>query len=195
MGLALAPGSSEITVEEVKLRLNKTLTVDDDEIQSMIFAALAEYVEFVGPLTPAAHVAVVTPALMSDGFYGIYTPRIPLVAVSSITDGYGTAVSPADYIVTDAPTGLVRPAADATISLTTSWPSQMVVSYTYGGMGLNHREFVIAEVAGYFSNTQRGGGAGPSFASEGYEAAYGNNPVQLFPRIALLAERLGPVCA
>jgi hypothetical protein len=64
------------------------------------------------------------------------------------------------------------------------------VSITYAAPALpaNHREVIIADVAGYFAATQRGGAGRPSFTGEaGYEEAYASTPQVLFPRIRALA--------
>lgn len=189
MPVPAGPGSV-ITVDEVASRLRMRAAaqaVAEDKIQAMIDAAEAEYEELVGPITEQNDVAVVTPALLPDGMHGIYTPRTPLVAITSITDGYGTTVDTADYIVTHAATGLVRPAASGAISLTTVWPSRVVVSYIYGGLPANHREFLIAEIAGYYAATQRAGDERTD--ANGYADGFYSAPTKLFPRIADLASR------
>ena len=49
-----SPGSWVVTVKDIRPALNKTLTVDDLEIEGILNDALDTYEEFVGPL-PGTH--------------------------------------------------------------------------------------------------------------------------------------------
>jgi hypothetical protein len=182
-----------VTVATVKARLNKTLTVDDAEIQEMLDAAVAEYESLIGPTSATTHGPhVVTPRVLSDGLAGFFTPVTPLVSLTSVTDRHGTAVAAGDFVISDVESGQVRPASGGVLSFATSWPSPLVVTYVAGGLTANRREVIVADVAGYFAATQRGStvgalpaGAGGFYATEGSSA-----PLESFPRIKALAAAL-----
>lgn len=172
-------GSVVVSIADVKARLNKTLTVDDLELSQMIDAALAEYGEWVGP--------VGTKTLRYDGGGVRLILPVNVSAVTAVTYTDGTAVDVAD-LEFDAETGLL------------GWGYNTAGAFTYGARNVevtmtvalpaHHREAIIADVAGYFAATQRGGGSqSRRFPGEGYAEAYEapGTPVTLFPRIRALA--------
>jgi hypothetical protein len=168
-----------VNVSEVRAALNKTLTVDDPEIERMIDAALAEYEQVVGPVSGSVTEKV------SGGRTSIVlrNPSVSEITAAAYTDG--TTITLADLDL-DTSTGMLH-WGSGTAGYYTSGTRNVEITSTAGGLPANHREAVIADVAGYFAATQRGGGAGPSFASEGYEAPISLNPLVLFPRIRALA--------
>lgn len=175
---------SVILLAEAKLRLNKTTTVDDTELQAMLDAAEAEYVELIGPLTGT----VVEKASGGHALIILSDPRA--TALTSVVYDDGTVVDVADLDL-DTSTGILH------------WGYNTAGSFTYGSRNVtvtytvslpaNHREAIIADVAGYFAATQRGSSsAGPRLPGEGYGDAYEapGSPLTLFPRIRALAERM-----
>lgn len=168
---------STIGVSEVKARLNKTLTVDDAELQDMLDAAEAEYQEWVGPIG--------TKTLRYDG--GRATLILPVGAtVTAVAYDDGTAIDMADlYHATD--TGLLHWGYN-TVGYFTAGARNVLVTFTVT-LPANHREAILADVAAYFSVSQRGGvGGRPDFDATGDEPA-AFSPVTLFPRIRDLAAR------
>lgn len=165
---------------DLRERLNKTTTADDVELGQMIDAAVAEYVELIGPLTGT----VVEKA--SGGQTSIILSDPRATALTSVVYTDGTVVDVADLDL-DTATGILH------------WGYNTAGSFTYGSRNVvvtytvslpdNHREAIIADVAGYFAATQRGAvtGALPT----GYEASYEDRstPLVLFPRIRALASR------
>lgn len=170
-------------LDDLKDRLGKTTNADDAELGQMIDAAVAEYVELIGPLTGTVSEKANgggTSIILSD-------PRA--TALTSVTYSDGTVVD-TDDLDLDTSTGILH------------WGYNTAGSFTYGvrnvtvtytvGLPDNHREAIIADVAGYFAATQRGGGSqSRRFPGEGYAEAYEapGTPVTLFPRIRALADR------
>jgi hypothetical protein len=159
---------SGVTLDHVKAALNKTDSADDDELQRLLDAALTEYEQYVGPLPgPAVQGA-------QSGSTVILPARVTSVQAATSTTG-------------EALTFLL---AAGGVLTTSSW-GPVVVSYTVGPLPANHVETIIADVAGLFAATQRGGGAtAPRFPGDGYAAALETppgRPVVLFPRIRALA--------
>lgn len=156
-----------VTLDHVKAALNKTNSNDDEELQRILDAALAEYEEFVGPLPG--------PATQSSATGGVIVLRSSRAAsVQSVTSTYGAAQT--------------FTLADGGVLSTGYGP--VVISYTVGPLPLNHVQTIIADVAGLFAATQRGGGAtAPRFPGEGYAEPLSQpgRPVVLFPRIRALA--------
>lgn len=169
---------SEIQVETVKARLGKTLSVDDDEIQDMIDAAEAEYAELVGPVA-----GEVTETF--DGGGTTLVLRQPVNAITAASYDSGDPLTYTDLVVSN---GIVRWGYD-----TAGRFGYGRVSITYDAPVLpaNHREAIVADVAGYFETTQRSTGAGQAdFPGEGgFDDAYIGTPQTLFPRIRALAAR------
>ncbi len=167
---------STVTVAEVKTRLNKSLSVDDTEIQSMIDAAEAEYEQWVGPFMGS-----VTEVL--DGGGTSLLLRAPNVAsLTSVTYGNGSTVTLSDLTL-DTRTGQVFWKYN-TAGVFAGGCRNVTVVYAVASPSANHLEAIIADVAGYFEATQRGASGRPG---EGYEAAYTATPQVLFPRIRKLA--------
>lgn len=186
MGLAIAPATSTATLDDLKDRLNKTLTVDDIELQNMLDAAVAYYTRVVGPIT--------TKTKRYDGG----SPEIVLpptaTGVTGVAYTDGSEVD-TDSLYFDEDTQILS------WGYTTSGPLLSVAGiFTYGsrnvvvtfttGIPADHREIILADVAGYFSATQRGGGVGPSFSAEGYEAPFvvTAGVITLWPRIDNLSK-------
>jgi hypothetical protein len=169
-------GSNVISVSEVRDRLDKTLTVDDDEIASMLDAALAEYEEWVGPVT-----GTVVEKHDGGALSLILRNRSAATIVSAgYTDGTTISVDDLDL---DTTTGIVHWGYN-TAGVFTRGLRNVEITYTVGSLSANHREAIIADVAGYFAATQRGPASMPG---EGYEAGWQANPLVLFPRIRALA--------
>lgn len=166
-------GPQVVTVAQVKAALNTTATVDDAELQRMLDGALAEYAEWVGPLPGTKTVRT------SGGT--VVLPR-GAVAVTAATAG-GSAVSTTDYDL-DVESGILYGAG-------TYSSRQLILTVTIGALPAHHREAIVADVAGLFTATQRGGGSNaPRFVGEGYADALEvqpGRPVVLFPRIRALA--------
>jgi len=167
-----------IQIADVRARLNKTLTVDDDEIRDMIRAAEREYAEWVAPL-----------GTVTETFSGgtdrlvLRAPNVTAITAAAYTDG--TTISTDDLTVDN---GIVYWGYNTAGYFT--WGTRNVtITYTVGDVPANHRETIIADVAGYFEATQRADGAtAASFPGEGFdEAPYRSTPMVLFPRIRALA--------
>ena len=171
---------SVIPLSAVKLRLNKTTIEDDVEIQEMIDAAEAEYARLIGPLTGS-----VTEKHHGGGSSVILgSPHATALTAAAYSDGTAIALTDLDL---DATTGIVY------------WGYNTAGSFAYGSrnvtitytvaLPVNHREAIIADVAGYFAATQRG--SAPGALPTGYESSYEDRstPLTLFPRIKALAAR------
>ena len=159
-----------LTPGDVRPRLNKTSTVDDTEISDLIDSAEAEFTELVGPLVPT---------VFTERHRGplIILRRRPVVGVRLVA-GPGDAALP---WAIDEEVGL----------LTVGAAGHCTVTYEAGYLELpgNIRELIIADVAGYFARTQRGGGfPGDQFA----EPVPASSPVTMWPRIANYARRHSP---
>lgn len=170
---------SVIDKADVKKRLNKTLTitVDDDEIQKMIDAAEAEYVEWVGPLAGD----------VTETFDGGVTALVLRQSASAITAASydsGATLAYTDLVVEN---GIVRWKYGTAGRFMRG--SRVSITYAAPTAPANHLETIIADVAGYFEATQRSTGAGQAdFPGEGeFEAVYAGTPQILFPRIRALA--------
>lgn len=174
-----APRTSPISIDVVKARLNKTLsiTVDDDELEEMLEAAEAEYVEWIGPLT----------GTVTETFDGGGTTIVLRQAVNAVTGASyssGQALAYTDLVVAN---GIVRWKYGTAGRFTAG--ARVSITYAVPAAPANHLETIIADVAGYFEATQRSTGAGQAdFPGEGeYESAYTATPQILFPRIRALA--------
>lgn len=163
-----------ISVADVKKALNKSLTVDDDEIQRMLNAALAEYEEWVGPVS-----GEVT-RTFDGGQVSLILPHPNVTELTAAAYSDGTPIDVADLVVDN---GIVYWGYN-TAGLFNWGRRNVTVTYTVGGLPANHREAIIADVAGYFAATQRGPLGRPG---EGYEEAFTQSPLNLFPRIRALA--------
>lgn len=170
---------STILLADVKARLNKALNVDDDEIQDMIDAAEAEYVEWVGPITGSVTETV-------DGGRAsivLAYPNVSAITTAAYTDG--TTID-TDDLVLDTRTGIVHWGYNTAGWFT--WGTRNVeLTYTVGALPANHREAIIADVAGYFATTQRGGTAAAFPGEDSFEQVASVTPLVLFPRIRALA--------
>ena len=170
-----------VTVAQVRARLNKTLTVDDAEIGEMIDAAEAEYASQVGPIT--------TKTLSFDGGRSSLILPVNAATVTAVSYSDGTVVDVADLEL-DVDSGLLH-WGYGTAGYFTFGARNVTVTFTVT-VPANHKEAIIADVAGYFAATQRGGGGrGTAFPSEAAVDAYDavGGPITLFPRIRGLAER------
>jgi hypothetical protein len=169
-------GSKVVSVTDVRDRLNKSLTVDDDEIDAMIDAAIAEYETYVGPVSGS----VTEKFDGGTGWLLLGSPNVSALTEAVYSDG--TVIDVADLDL-DTRTGIVRWGYN-TAGVFTYGSRNVTVTYTVGALPANHRETIIADVAGYFAATQRGPAGLPG---EGYEAGYAANPLVMFPRIRALA--------
>jgi hypothetical protein len=171
---------STVTLAEVKTALNETTTDNDTELQRLIDAAEAEYTEWVGPLTGS-----VTEVHSGGGSSLILShPNAGTITAAAYTDGTTITTSDLDL---DTSTGIVYWDYN-TAGIFTSGTRNVTVTYTVGTLPANHREAIIADVAGLFAATQRGGGtARGAFPDQGYEVPVATNPITLFPRIRALA--------
>lgn len=170
-------GSNIIPLADVKARLNKTLTVDDGEIEDMLDSAIAEYEEYVGPVSGSV-------TEIFDGGTDTLVLRDPrAAAVTAASYDSGATLTYTDLTVSN---GIVRWAYGTAGRFNTG---RVTITYTVGALPANHREIITADVAGYFEATQRSTGAGQAdFPGEGrFEGAYTGTPRVLFPRIRELA--------
>ena len=173
-------GSNVISVNDVKLRLDKTLTVDDDEIAAMLDAAIAEYETYVGPVS-----GTVTEKHHGGGT-SLVLGNVSAASLVSATYSDGTVIDTADLDL-DTSTGILY-WGYGTAGVFTSGVRNVTVVYSVGAVPAHHREAIAADVAGYFAATQMG----PTGPDEGYGEAFRQTPQVLFPRIRALA---GPVIA
>lgn len=173
-----APRTSPISIDVVKARLNKTLTVDDDELEEMLAAAEAEYTEWIGPLT-----GTVTETFDGGGTTIVLRQAVSAVTAASYSSGQALAFT--DLIVAN---GIVRWKYGTVGRFTPG--ARVSITYTVPAVPANHVETIIADVAGYFEATQRSTGAGQAgFPGEGeFESVYTATPQILFPRIRALAK-------
>lgn len=173
---------AEVTVDDVKARLNKTLSVDDAEIQKMLNAALVEYAEWVGPLA-----GTVTETFDGGGSTLVLRSTAATAILAASYDS-GITITVSDLSL-DTRTGIVRWGYGTAGAFTSG--QRVSVTYTVGSLAANHAETIAADVAGYFAATQRGGTTfAPTFAGEGYAEPFDSapgSPVVLFPRIRALA--------
>lgn len=178
--LIVLPGTigsgSSVTVTDIRTALNKSLTVDDVEIQQMIDDAEAEYTEYVGPIS-----GEVTEKVNggSDRLV-LRSPFVLALTAAAYTDGSALNLTDLDL---DTATGIVywNP---GTVGWFTSGTRNVQLTYTVASLPENHRGTIIADVAGYFEATQLGP-LGPD--DTGYSNAYTATPVVRFPRIRALA--------
>lgn len=170
------------TLQELKARLGKTLSVDDGELLDMLEAAEAEYTELIGPIGE-------TTARFHGGQTSIILPA-GVTAVTAAAYDDGTEID-LDDLDLDTRTGILHWGYN-TAGVFTYGSRNVTLTYTVA-LPANHREAIIADVAGYFAATQRGGGSrGTAFPSEAAVDAYDavGGPITLFPRIRALAERM-----
>lgn len=172
-----APRTSPISIDVVKDRLRKTLsiTVDDDKIEEMLEAAEAEYTEWIGPLT-----GTVTETFDGGGTTIVLRQAVSAVTAASYSSGQALAFT--DLIVAN---GIVRWKYGTVGRFTPG--ARVSITYAVPAVPANHVETIIADVAGYFEATQRGATA-PGLPGEGYEEAYIGHPLEPFPRIRALAK-------
>lgn len=168
-------GSNVVSVAEVKDRLDKTLTVDDSEIEDMLDAAIAEYETYVGPVS-----GTVTEKHHGGGT-SLVLGNVSAASLVSATYSDGTVIDTADLDL-DSSTGILY-WGYGTAGVFTSGARNVTVVYSVGALPANHREAIAADVAGYFAATQREGIPG----DEGYSDSWRVNPLVLFPRIRALA--------
>lgn len=166
------------TLAEIKAALNKTLTVDDAELARILDAAVTEYEELVGPFGQ-----VTEKHSGGRGSIILHSPLARRVTAAAYDDG--TVIDVADLDL-DTATGILHWGYN-TAGAFTYGSRNVTVTYTVN-LPANHKEAIIADVAGYFAATQRGNTAG-ALPSDGYSAAYEDRstPVTLFPRIRALA--------
>lgn len=164
-----------VTIDDVKARLNKSLGVDDGELQAMLDAAVAEYETTVGPLATVVR----TNRVVRGGIF----PEFPVISVTSAADLSGAALNLTDLDTDALASGLFRDIYGRSYSTAR-------VTYTAGHTSVpaNVREVIAADVAGYFAATQRGaGGPLPGPAGGFYEEGGTSVPLDPFPRIHALA--------
>lgn len=173
MGLALAPGDSEISIDEIKSRLRLTVDTHDDKLQEMLDAALAAYTRYVAPL----------PGSVTETFDGGTTALVlrsqDASAVTAASYDNGTEITTSDLLVEN---GIVRWGYGTDGRFTYG---RVSITYTVGALDADHREAIIADTAGYFAATQRAGTAQTD--ENGYTTGFFSEPMTLFPRIMKLA--------
>lgn len=172
-------GAVSANLSQIKDALNKTLSVDDDELDRILDAAVDCYEEKVGPfgtVTETLHGGRTSLLLSSS--------RAQRITSAAYSDG--TAITLTDLDL-DPLTGIVHWGYN-TAGAFTYGVRNVIITYTVA-LPAHHREVIIADVAGYFAATQRGGSSGPRLPGEGYADAYEQPgaPLTLFPRIAALA--------
>lgn len=170
---------SLIDPTEVRAVLNKTLTVDDAEIQDRIDEAEAEYAEFVGPLSGEVTETV------DGGRASIVLASRHVAAITAAAYADGTTID-VDDLVLDTRTGIVH-WGYGTAGWFTWGTRNVTLTYTVASLPANHRSAIIHDVAGLFAVTQRGG-TGAAFPGEDtFEDVAATSPLVLFPRIRALA--------
>jgi hypothetical protein len=170
-------GSNVVSVADVKRRLDKTLTVDDAEIEEMIDAAIAEYEQWVGPVS-----GTVTETHHGGGTSLILRNSNPATIVTAVYSD-GTTIDTGDLDL-DTGTGILY-WGYGTAGYFNAGARNVTVTYTVGDLPANHRETIAADVAGYFAATQQGPN-GPD-DDLGYAAPWRSSPTVMFPRIRALA--------
>lgn len=166
---------STVTVADVKTRLNKTLSVDDTEIQAMIDAAEAEFIQWVGPITGS-----VTDKL-DGGSSQVVLRHTNAGALTAAAYTDGTTITLTDLDL-DTATGIVY-WNYGTAGYFTPGCRNVSITYTVATLSANYKEAIIADVAGYFEMTQEG----PAGPDDGYATGNRSTPLVLFPRIRALA--------
>lgn len=168
-------------LSQIREALNKTLTVDDDELDRMLDAAVDEYIDKVGPFG-----TVTETHSGGRGSIVLNSPRPARLVSAAYSDG--TAIDTTDLSL-DPRTGILH-WGYGTAGWFTSGVRNVTVTYTVA-LPANHREAIIADVAGYFAATQRtSGSGGPRLPGEGYVVPQEDSPFRpmtLFPRINALA--------
>lgn len=164
-----------VSVEDIKTRLDKTLTVDDAEIADMLNAALTEYAEYVGPLP-----GQVTETLSGGGTTVVLRAMNPAsILTAAYSDGTTITVDDLDL---DTSTGILG-WGYSTAGRFTAGRRNLTVTYLVGDIPANHKEAIAADVAGYFEMTQDG----PAGPDDGDATGNRSTPLVLFPRIRSLA--------
>ena len=156
----------------VRSRLNKTTNADDVELQDMIDAAVRAYRRLFGKITGSS-----TEALTADDEGRVFLRSRNATVVTAVVDSVGAAVAYDAYDETDE--GILH-------GLT--YGRTVTVTYQVG-IPEDHQEVIIADVAGYFAATQRGGQRS-ALPAEGYAEGFGqerSTPLTLWPRIQALA--------
>lgn len=177
---------STVLKADVKLRLHKTLTVDEPVIQAMIDAAEAEYAEYVIGVVGSSLAGGTAVTKKYDGggdAIVLGPPSVTTLTAAAYVDG---AVLTLTDLELDTNTGIVH-WKYGTRGRFLPGPRRLSLTFTLGALPPNHREVIITDVAGYFAATQRGS-VRPAFAGEGgITDAYIGQPQVLFPRIRALA--------
>lgn len=166
-----------VTVTQVRARLNNGTVADDPEITEIIDAAEAEYARWVGP--------VAGKTLRYNGGGSALILPVNASSVTAVSYDGVTVVALADLDF-DADTGVLHYRNHGRF---TAGSRNVHVTFTVA-VPVNHRETIVADVAGYIAATQRGGGSlSPRLPGEGYVEAYDSpgSPLTLFPRIRALA--------
>lgn len=157
-----ALSADAIFVSDLRAHLGITSDADLVELMARVDEAAAEYAEWVRPLP------------------GTYTESmsLPTILPRGTTSATATAGGQSVQVVL-ARSGL----------LAGSWWGPVTVTYTVGPVPLNHRGAILADVAEYWSRTQRTGGeAGrPGFDDPFDAPGRGSRPVTMWPRIRALA--------
>lgn len=166
-----------VDLADIKDRLNITTSNHDFELLELLAAAEAEYRSLIGPLD------VETFTEVHRGPTAVPWRR-PVVSITSVTDPEGFAV---DYTF--------GPNYGA---VSTSSRHNLTITYTAGYTTLpdNIRELILADVAGLYAATQRGGGQGrPTFPGDSLAPEEPGSPLVMWPRIREAARRSAPAIA
>lgn len=157
-------------LEDLKDELGIKTTAQDFELVRKLDEAEAEYAARVRPLPGTYTETVSLPAFLPDGVTSV-TAALPVSAAP-------VAVLFAGRIVTSTSPLYSAP--------------RVVLTYTVGPIPLHHAGAIIADVAEWYTRTQRGGGSSrPSFGGDAsLEPDTPSRPRVLYPRIRDLA---GPV--
>jgi hypothetical protein len=175
-----------VTATEVKSRLKKSSVTDDTKIEAMIDAAEAEYAEYVLGLpgqTPIASTSVTQKFNGGGDRLVLAAPHVTAITAASYTDGSTLTYTDLDL---DTSAGIVGWNYN-TVGIFTAGTRNVSLTYTLGPLPTNHREAIIADVAGYYVATQRGGDIRADFPGDGYAETFNAAPMTLFPRIRALA--------
>lgn len=149
-----------VDLQDLKDELDITSDAHDYELLDMIDAAEAEYAEHVRPLPGTYTESLVLPTILPRGTTSASVTGVTTtLARSGLLSGYGYTFGPVD------------------------------VTYVVGPIPANHMAAIVADLAEWWTRTQRGGGSSrPSFGGDAaFEPETPARPVVMWPRIRALA--------
>lgn len=170
--LSGAENMADALLPRTKAALNITTANDDVELLDLLTAAGAEYEQHVA-LLPGTH----TLTISGGGSMHLLPLNVGSITAAVYTDGTAIDLAGLDL---DASTGILH-------TPLTYGSRNVTLTVTVGDLPANHAQTIVADVAEYWTRTQRsGGGARPSFGGDGFDVEAGR-PIVMFPRIRALA--------